>query len=469
MDARPTAPDRSRRGQLAARLTADARRPACTAGTRPRTADSLGRRRPGVRGDPGAPTVGEGDCSRSTRRSGGGAREAGRVGRRPAGRPPPAVPQGGARRVAATTPKGRTLGDAAGAGCALLTAHTNADQAVGGVSEALAHALGLTDLRAARGRAATARLDKLTVYVPVGRRRPGARGARRGRRRADRRLRQRVVLDAGRGPVPAARRAPTRRSARSAGSRWSTRCGSRCVLARAAARPRSWPRCWPPTPTRSRRTTSSSSPTPGVAATGTGRIGDGRAETTLARVRRRRVADALPETAHGVRVAGDPDRVGAPGRGVRRSGRLPARRGARAATPTSTSPATCGTTRPASSSSTAARRWSTSRTGRPSGPGCRWWRRGCAEALGDTVETRVSTICTDPWTASASDRSRALKADPPPSSSCWTSRSSTPAPTSCATSGRTLPELAEIADARRPTRAELDDQRARRRRSWSTT
>lgn len=67
---------------------------------------------------------------------------------------------------AATTPKGRTLAELAGAGCALLTAHTNADQAVGGVSEAMAHALGLTELEpilpAPRGP-----LDKLTVYVPT--------------------------------------------------------------------------------------------------------------------------------------------------------------------------------------------------------------------------------------------------------------------------------------------------------------
>lgn len=48
--------------------------------------------------------------------------------------------------VAATTPKGRTLHTLTSGGCALLTAHTNADQAVDGVSEALARALGLTDL-----------------------------------------------------------------------------------------------------------------------------------------------------------------------------------------------------------------------------------------------------------------------------------------------------------------------------------
>ncbi len=67
---------------------------------------------------------------------------------------------------AATTPKGRTLATLAGAKCALLTAHTNADQAVGGVSEALATALGLTELRPLRV-ARGAAVDKLTVFVPA--------------------------------------------------------------------------------------------------------------------------------------------------------------------------------------------------------------------------------------------------------------------------------------------------------------
>ncbi len=44
-------------------------------------------------------------------------------------------------------PKGRLVGTLADAGCGLFTAHTNADQAVGGVSHALALALGLTELR----------------------------------------------------------------------------------------------------------------------------------------------------------------------------------------------------------------------------------------------------------------------------------------------------------------------------------
>lgn len=52
----------------------------------------------------------------------------------------------GVHGVAETTPKGRTLGVLARAGCALLTAHTNADQAIGGVSESLALAVGLEEL-----------------------------------------------------------------------------------------------------------------------------------------------------------------------------------------------------------------------------------------------------------------------------------------------------------------------------------
>lgn len=49
--------------------------------------------------------------------------------------------------VARVTPKAKTLGILDDAGCALLTAHTNADRAESGVSESLALALGLTDLR----------------------------------------------------------------------------------------------------------------------------------------------------------------------------------------------------------------------------------------------------------------------------------------------------------------------------------
>lgn len=45
------------------------------------------------------------------------------------------------------TPKGATLSRLIEAGCALYTAHTNADRAAGGVSDCLAAALGLGDIR----------------------------------------------------------------------------------------------------------------------------------------------------------------------------------------------------------------------------------------------------------------------------------------------------------------------------------
>ncbi|WP_185996363.1 Nif3-like dinuclear metal center hexameric protein [Nocardioides campestrisoli] len=66
---------------------------------------------------------------------------------------------------AASTPKGRTLSTLVGAGCALLAAHTNADQAVDGVSEAMALALGLSELRPLVPAPAPA-VDSLVVYVP---------------------------------------------------------------------------------------------------------------------------------------------------------------------------------------------------------------------------------------------------------------------------------------------------------------
>jgi dinuclear metal center YbgI/SA1388 family protein len=71
----------------------------------------------------------------------------------------------GVHGVAETTPKGRTLAALTRAGCALLTAHTNADHGRPGVSDAIARALGLRDVRpvAAGGPA----LDKIVVYVPA--------------------------------------------------------------------------------------------------------------------------------------------------------------------------------------------------------------------------------------------------------------------------------------------------------------
>lgn len=67
----------------------------------------------------------------------------------------------------ATTPKGRTLATLAAAGCGLLTAHTNADKAVDGVSEAMARVLGLRDLTPILAEDQHP-LDKLSVFVPAG-------------------------------------------------------------------------------------------------------------------------------------------------------------------------------------------------------------------------------------------------------------------------------------------------------------
>jgi dinuclear metal center YbgI/SA1388 family protein len=77
--------------------------------------------------------------------------------------------------VAATTPKGRVLHDLVRAGTALFTAHTNADVPVDGVNEALARAVGIVDPEVVLSTgteaddteaAGEAALDKLVTFVP---------------------------------------------------------------------------------------------------------------------------------------------------------------------------------------------------------------------------------------------------------------------------------------------------------------
>lgn len=73
---------------------------------------------------------------------------------------------GGTTSVAATTAKGRVVHRLIGAGCALYVAHTNADVADPGVSDALGEALSLRELRplqASDGEAS----DKLVTFVPA--------------------------------------------------------------------------------------------------------------------------------------------------------------------------------------------------------------------------------------------------------------------------------------------------------------
>ena len=68
--------------------------------------------------------------------------------------------------VAATNPKGRVVHRLLGSGCGLFTAHTNADSPAGGVSESLALALGLEDVRPLKADAGPT-LDKIVVFAPV--------------------------------------------------------------------------------------------------------------------------------------------------------------------------------------------------------------------------------------------------------------------------------------------------------------
>ncbi len=66
--------------------------------------------------------------------------------------------------VAADSPKGRAVHELVSASCALFTAHTNADSPAFGVNEALARALGLQDVRVLVP--AADQIDKLVSFVP---------------------------------------------------------------------------------------------------------------------------------------------------------------------------------------------------------------------------------------------------------------------------------------------------------------
>ena len=222
--------------------------------------------------------------------------------------------------VAATTPKGRVVHRLQRTGTALLTAHTNADVPADGVNESLARAVGILD-------------PQVVVAPATGPRQAGLRAARaRGRGAPPRR------------PAPARSATTTAPSppARDGSGRWPAPPGiggsasSRwCRVARRGGLPRAARRSSrdaAATPTRSWRTTSWSA-APGPPRRGHGRIG------RLASRRRcavRRGCRGAAGTAHGVRVAGDPDRRVRDRRGRQRVRRLHARHRAAAPTPTST-------------------------------------------------------------------------------------------------------------------------------------
>lgn len=297
---------------------------------------------------------------------------------------------------AATTPKGRTLATLARAGCALLTAHTNADQAEDGVSEAMATALGLTEQEPIQSvvRGAT---DKLTVYVPADAAAP-VRAA---------------IAEAGAGQIGnydfasfsspgQGRFRPLEGADPTVGSVGSIETVDEVrievvldrslrvavVAAMLGAHPYEEP-AYDVVELADR----------GVMSTGSGRIGT--VERTTLGAFAESVAGALPETAQGVRYAGDPDR------GVRRV-------------------AVCGGAGDFLLDAVLAtdadvyvtsdlRHHPAGEFLEKNGPGlidvahwaAEWtWlpvveqrlRTTFAEERGDTVETRVSTINTDPWT-----------------------------------------------------------------------
>jgi dinuclear metal center YbgI/SA1388 family protein len=292
---------------------------------------------------------------------------------------------------AATTPKGRTMATLIGAGCALLTAHTNADRAVEGVSEAMAQALRLTDLQPLTDGAGSP-MDKLVVFVP---------SAKAGHVRE-------AIATAGAGSIgdydnctfsttgegrfrPLEGANPTIGSVGSVETVEEVRIESVLPRSRRAAVVKAMLEAHPyEEPAFDVLELAD----PGLGEAGVGRIGSV-AETTLQHFAES-VARSLPETAHGVRVAGDPDRV------VRRV-------------------AVCGgagdflldTVRRTDADAYVTsdlRHHPASEFREYDGPAlvdvahwsAEWTWLPLVQAklvaeLGDTVEARVSTICTDPW------------------------------------------------------------------------
>jgi dinuclear metal center YbgI/SA1388 family protein len=207
--------------------------------------------------------------------------------------------------MAATTPKGRVLHTLARHGIALLTAHTNADVPADGVNESLARAVGITDPRVVVDEGGGG-LDKLTYFVP--------------REQAD--AVRDAVADAGAGQVgdydrcsfsspgegrfrPLEGANPTLGAVGEVETVEEVRV--ECVLRRSqrrsvvaalmAAHPYETPAY----------DVVALANDDGASDRGHGRIGRLTAPTTL-REFADRVRDALPATAHGVRVSGDPDR-----------------------------------------------------------------------------------------------------------------------------------------------------------------
>ena len=298
----------------------------------------------------------------------------------------------GVSSVAATTPKGRVVHGLVQAGCALLTAHTNADAPAGGVSESLALALGLSDVRPLVADPLPA-VAKLTTFVPV----------------ADAEAVRRALAGAGAGaigdydsasftsagegrfrPLPGAR--PTIGSIGRPEVVDEVRIevvlplGLRddVVSALLAAHPYETP-AYDVVETLAQ-------PAPD---SGAGRVG--RVEPTTLADLAATVARALPRTAHGVRVAGDPDQAVETVAVLGGAGDVhldDARRLGVDAYVTSDlrhHPASELREHPDAPALLDVSHWAAEWTWLPV------LRGRLTAALGDTVEVIVSTTCTDPW------------------------------------------------------------------------
>lgn len=206
--------------------------------------------------------------------------------------------------MAATTPKGRVLHTLARDGIALLTAHTNADVPADGVNEALARAVGVVDPQVVVDEH-PARLDKINFYVPV----------------ADAERVRAAVTAAGAGAIGAYDSCTFSTPGE---GRFRPREGANPVIGRVgdvetveeirveAVLPRARREAVVgalleahPYETPAYDVVELAD-VPGSTGRGHGRVGALSAPTTL-RAFAEQVRDALPATAHGVRVSGDPE------------------------------------------------------------------------------------------------------------------------------------------------------------------
>jgi dinuclear metal center YbgI/SA1388 family protein len=211
----------------------------------------------------------------------------------------------GVHSVAATTPKGRVVHELLGNKVALFTAHTNADAPADGVNEALARAVGIVDSRVVLP--ADGGLDKLVTFVPLEHAEPlrvalAAAGA--GRigdydscsftTPGEGRFRPLAGAEPTIGAVGELETVPEARVE----AVFPRPLRREVLAALRSAHPYEEP---------AYDVLELANRDPRTVSRGHGRIGP-LAEPTTLRGFAERVADALPATAHGLRVAGDPDR-----------------------------------------------------------------------------------------------------------------------------------------------------------------